>query len=185
MRVEEKRSVFTELQKLSIILGGKESTEQLRLITEILSDYDFSKVVKAIRQGAAEFKFFPKPVELIGIINPPVLKEDANAIVSKIFQAIRDFGYMNPARAQDFLGEIAWNTVQGLGGWRDICLFSGSEATQRAQMRDMAQSMLNSPSVARRLLARENEIRENKKKNGPELKLLDFGKSKHAREAEK
>lgn len=99
---------------------------------------------EAYRQGP-QAAFFPLPAVLKNIINPPVDEfAEANECATKIFEAIRKFGYNESQKAREFMGELAWQCVEGMGGYYHFCTSTnmGNDGMVRAQIRDIAKSKI-------------------------------------------
>ncbi len=72
--------------------------------------------------------------------------ETANSIVGLIFEAVPKFGYMRSTEAKEYIGPIGTVVVQQFGGWSELCCELGvtlDKSSTRAQMRDLALSLLN------------------------------------------
>jgi len=97
--------------------------------------------------------FFPLPAVLKNIINPPIDPDaEANCVPAIIFESMKRFGQYRGSEAKDHMGELAWQCVNGFGGWGHLCSNNmGSESSVRAQLRDLAKSYLT-----RRIQGREH-----------------------------
>jgi len=68
---------------------------------------------------------------------------ESRQIVAKVQTAMRKFGYMREKEAREWLGELSWSVVNGVGGWQFISdLTTSNHATVTAQMRELAKSLL-------------------------------------------
>jgi hypothetical protein len=98
--------------------------------------------IMATRRGSDRF---PSVADIRGKIIPAV-NVDAEAIeaANRILEAIRIHGYNQPAKAQEFMGEIAWLIVERQGGWLTLCedLQVDQVPTVRAQWRELAKSLI-------------------------------------------
>lgn len=64
----------------------------------------------------------PTPGDLSAIFNPKLNpRDEAIRRISMIKEAIRKHGFYNPTDGRKFLGEIIWNDVCRMGGWRHLC----------------------------------------------------------------
>lgn len=98
-----------------------------------------------VYRSSPKAAFFPLPAVLKNIIAPPLDEfSEANEVPSKVFDAIKMFGYTQGQKAKEHVGELAWEVVKGFGGWNHLCSSHniGNEGTIRAQMRDMAKSKM-------------------------------------------
>lgn len=140
----EKKRIFTEIQKLGIALSSDATTETFQIYTEILFEYGEANAIRAIKEGMRKFRFFPKPVELIDLINPKPQRQDADLLAGEIISAVRRYGFYQGAIAKEQLGEEAWNVVILIGGWSTLCDTKENQlGTLRAQVRDLGLSVLN------------------------------------------
>lgn len=91
---------------------------------------------------SAKGTFMPMPMQLVNLIHPePDLNAEANEVVSKIREAIKKFGYMQTQEARQFMGELAYQTVEGCGGLMAICE-SNDEPSKWAQVREQAKAKM-------------------------------------------
>lgn len=97
------------------------------------------------RDPSNTYSGMPRPAILINYISPQIshraLADDAS---SRIFQAIKDYGYLNSLNAQKFIGELGWKVVEREGGWHKVCetTMEKTKSITKAQWRDLALSLL-------------------------------------------
>lgn len=159
MNNEQKKQTFQNLVGLSAVFESKKTKEVLQLYVETLSDYPFDQVNSAIKKSIKTHKFFPRPVELIELINPPASREDADYISGRIIEAIRRYGIHQGDIAEKTLGPEAWEVVIMSGGWSTLCDTPQKEiGILKAQLRDQATVELNSQRIRdKELLRYENK----------------------------
>lgn len=96
----------------------------LTMMVEDLSDLDFDAVSDAYLKyrRSPKNKTFPLPAQIRELVEPVADDEsEARDAVEKIKLAISKFGYPHGTLAKDFIGEIGWSIVNGLGGWLSVC----------------------------------------------------------------
>lgn len=90
-----------------------------------LSPLGEETITKAFYAAVERCRRFPTIVELkelVGISSDPLSGEDmARDAVARIGESVRRFGYCNPDRAKDYIGELGWRLVERLGGWEAVC----------------------------------------------------------------
>ena len=64
----------------------------------------------------------PTPGDLLSIAKPTLNpKDEAIRRLNLIKESVRKFGWPNPMKAKSFLGEVIWNDVLRMGGWKHLC----------------------------------------------------------------
>lgn len=85
---------------------------------------------------------FPVPGIIRAMVSPESNAEtQGREIANRILSAVPKFGHNNGLEARQYIGEIGWGIVRGLGGWGYICEHLGltlNPSTLMAQVRDMA-----------------------------------------------
>lgn len=120
------------------------SENQLSMFVEDLSELDIEQLqfaVKKYRQDPANL-FFPLPAKLIALVTPHMTeKDEAQEVANLIITCVSRCGYTNQLQAKERMGELAWATVQLMGGWKHICesLTFDNEGMIRSQIRGMAE----------------------------------------------
>lgn len=107
----------------------------------------------------------PMPVDVRSLINVRLAPDaHANAIAASIFAAIGLYGRPHQSKAEQYLGELAWQVVERMGGWTVLC--ETAEPKRRdafhAQVRDVALMVLQTQQfetmdVLRELAARRQQ----------------------------
>jgi hypothetical protein len=86
-------------------------------------------------------EFFPIPAVLKNIVRPP-FDEDAesNEVVARIVHCLSPFKSGEAAR--EYMGELAWEVVRGLGGWSEFGRRPPPDGFAIRDMKEMAKSKL-------------------------------------------
>ncbi len=127
--------------------------EVLKMQIEDLSDLHFEKIIEALHKYRLDKKnnFWPKANKIRDIILPEQTPETmANEAASRIRYAISTFGWTNPQKAREYIGELGWRVVERSGGWMYLCENHGVELsplTYHAQARDLAKSICESEKL--------------------------------------
>lgn len=114
-----KAAFATRLNGLNQILGGKDLTKDiLSIYFKTLEQYDIDTIINAITKAAVTFKFFPKPVELIEIIEGKT-EDRAEIECNKVFEALKKIG---PYQSVCFDDPVSQAVIkQHFGGWVKMC----------------------------------------------------------------
>lgn len=87
-----------------------------------------------------DIKRMPLPAQILEAARPKLnSREEAIRRLAKIKEAIRKFGWPSPNDAKKFLGELIWNDVMRMGGWKHMCESPDAninDTTVYAQLRD-------------------------------------------------
>lgn len=123
------------------IAGKSFSTQALISMVEGISDLDYVSVTRILSVWWRTERGFPFPVDIRDKIMPENSSNDeANALSNLIISGVGKFGYTNLIKAKESIGELGWQVVSGMGGWRHLCevLTPDNEGIFRAQIRDYA-----------------------------------------------
>lgn len=74
----------------------------------------------------------------------------ANLVPQRIFEAISKFGWAEPDKAREYIGELGWRLVEMRGGWLNVCQNLGTnwdEGTFIAQARDNTKSLIKAAEL--------------------------------------
>jgi hypothetical protein len=110
---------------------------------EKLSSDDLARAAQSWRNNPENTRC-PRPAQLIDLLNPTVSEQgEAVEVANRIWEAIGKFGWPNPVKAKEFIGELGWIVVERYGGWKSICLESNDAepGIMKAQMRETAKSV--------------------------------------------
>lgn len=149
MNLEERKEVAKTLAFMGTIYSKEIKQDFLSMYLDNISDIPFAKLKYACQKYLNDPKnrSFPLPAQLRAISSPePDNDQLAKEAAARIPQAIVKFGYTNPSRAREFIGELGWRVVERFGGWQVVCEQHGvtiSPDTFYAQARDLARSTLD------------------------------------------
>jgi len=148
----------THVQRIKTLLletheyyGQRLMPRQIHMMAEELSPFSAEEVSLALRRwrlmppAAGHKPRPPMPNEIIAILAPQMTQDqEANSIAAHILSCISSCGYTQPKRAQEQLGETAWQVVRDRGGWHNLCSTVTIEQlpTLHAQLRDCAKGRL-------------------------------------------
>lgn len=142
MMTPEEQIQIAELFTMSAEIAGlKLSPMAIDMQVRNVEDLPFDEVVKAILDFGKTQVGFPHPAKIREKIQPEISDGDVGEQVANlVLKCISKHGYTNPERARSEMGEIAWITVDGMGGWQNICqtTFNDQINTLRAQIRNYA-----------------------------------------------
>jgi hypothetical protein len=81
--------------------------------------------------------------------------ESPEVMAGRITGAVSRFGYPNASKARAYVGESAWNVVDQLGGWSQVCgrLTQQNVHVFQAQAREMARAEVERPRTPARARA--------------------------------
>jgi len=130
------------------LYGRSFGEEATRLFLDGLSDLEPDQVVLAIKQYSRleSSKSFPSIGQIRALVVPAESEDSlAREVAELIPKAIRRFGYTNPDKAKEYLGELAWKVVESSGGWRVLCELTNEEdlPTLKSQWREYAKVLRN------------------------------------------
>jgi hypothetical protein len=120
----------------------------LKIMLDAVSDISGNEIMIALEEWSKNSKQnrHPLPGELREILRKELsIDAKANESANKIRQAITKFGWPEPDKAKEFMGDLAWAIVIRFGGWQYICQNHGVDLnplTFHAQARDSAKSIL-------------------------------------------
>ena len=130
------------------------SDQVLKMYVYDTKDFTIDEMRKAfeIYRNSSESNFFPLPGSLKRMIRPEPNEEDESLeLASIIFEAVKKFGYINPTKAREFIGELGWSVLEGFGSWAHFCqlLSVENQGIIRAQIRDSAKAKLRRAKAGR------------------------------------
>ncbi|NDC55523.1 MAG: hypothetical protein EBZ69_01685 [Alphaproteobacteria bacterium] len=141
-----KKEIVEVLELLAAYYRTQLTPMQFSMYAEDLSCLSRDELVKACQEYRKnpENKFFPLPSALIGIVRPVETDLDLGQDVSsKVIKAVSKFGSYRAEEAKKFIGEIGWECVQRMGGWKTFCseLTEDTKGIFNAQIRGLAQTI--------------------------------------------
>lgn len=138
------QSIKATLIGLATIAGKELNEFALEAFMDALSDLDGEAVLESLKNWTRTNKGFPYPADIREKVMPEIKPEDdAQDVANLVIAAVGRFGYTNPDRAQEHVGELGWETITRMGGWKHLCetLNHQNENTYRAQIRDYASAV--------------------------------------------
>lgn len=139
------QEIKKQLVALAMIAGKDLNEIALAAFVEALSDLDQSAVLFALKDWIKTSKGFPYPSDIREKLMPEISDEDdAQDVANLVIAAVSSCGYTNPERAREKIGDLGWETVTRMGGWKNICetLNHENEGIYRAQIRDYAETVI-------------------------------------------
>lgn len=135
--------IFNQVKGLAAAIGEDITKERIQIYTERLGKEDPDRVFAALAKCLDECKFFPKLAEILIRINPPIdISGEADEMAGEIIGCIPRFGHWRWDEAREHLGIVAWEVVQRIGGWKQLCEITLDQVpTTRAQLRRIAESI--------------------------------------------
>jgi len=140
---ETQKEIARLLIGLAEYLQTTMSKEQLKLYTmEFDSPEYLGACIMALKQDPdLRPGTMPLPAKIKAALEVP-LDEQAYALVRRIFEAAKRYGYYQPGDAKKFMGPLGWSVVQAYGGWQQVCMIeTKGMGTAFAQLRDLAISI--------------------------------------------
>ena len=112
---------FAEAMTMLAVVFDKEITKTLaKVYFNTLIKYDINQVQKAVTDHIAKGRFFPKPIELVELINKgkPTLEDKALTAWMAVAKQVNDCGsYRKPEFSNPYIKTV----IDSIGGWRHIC----------------------------------------------------------------
>lgn len=110
-----------EFSKALLMLGEIFNTEvnklKIDIYYEILKDYSDEEIKKALNIVMRTCRFFPKPAEIIEIVEGK--KDERLALIwERVKEVIRNYGAYESIAFED---RIVNQTIEALGGWVSLC----------------------------------------------------------------
>lgn len=143
MTDDEKRRLKSLIVTTNLYYGKQMDDAVILMQVADLEDLLFMHVARAFQEYRRNplNRSAPLPASIRAAIVPE-LSGDQLAIEAsnKIIEAMGKFGYTNPEKAREFMGELAWEVVVRDGGWRDLCQRTNHNdlPVMRAQWRELA-----------------------------------------------
>jgi len=135
----EKSYISNTLSAMAEIYGKTISTAAIIHMVESISDLDYMSVVQTLHDWSKTEKSFPYPADIRAKIFPENSdKDDAQDVANFVISAVSKFGYTNPTKAKEYIGDLGWEVVSRMGGWKHLCetLTLENEGMLRAQIRE-------------------------------------------------
>jgi hypothetical protein len=134
-----KNKIVETLFILADVFEKKISEEMAQIYFRALVKYPEDEVCRVLEKCATNCKSFPLLVDILSMLNPALEPRDEGVeTANMIWKCIGKFGYTNPEAAKKYMGTLAWETVQHLGGWQDVCKINNDDRNHFIpQVRDL------------------------------------------------
>jgi hypothetical protein len=161
---------LSQIKKILVALGvyyNKElSSELFEMYAEDLEDLSLEEIllaVKLIRKDPSK-RFFPLPAEIREKVLGNEQQEAVNA-AGRIVEAMAKYGYTNPEKAKEYMGDLSWAIVKREGGWQSLCERTKNDELPilKAQWREMAKAIKTENINKKSLLTKIKEDYDNEK----------------------
>lgn len=140
------------LEASALMTGAKVSEDALAIyLLGLGKDPGYEEAFKALMSLFSEMKpgrGFPSIEDIRVAAKPPEQRIDKKELAmdasAKAIGAVSKFGWANPERAKEYMGDLAWRAVDRIGGWTTFCntLSSENATTMQAQLRDLCSSIV-------------------------------------------
>lgn len=123
MTNEEAINVANMYRAMGLIYNRDITAQASILFAEILKEYNYQDIEKAMRRWLVSEKSAPTPAQIIKNISTELSDEDnAELIAQSICACISTCGYTNPERAKEQIGEFGYEyIVDSYGSWEAFC----------------------------------------------------------------
>lgn len=143
--------------KNSMFYGVQLPDIVFKMHADALSDLPLAKVEAAYEALAKTSKnrLMPMPGDVRNLISPEAGDRDsdeARMVAARVIGAIAKYGYINPERAREFIGETGWMAIELMGGWVSVCENTKTNqlTTFSAQARELIQAISKSGTALRK-----------------------------------
>ena len=115
-------------------------------------EYPAQRLFALFPQLSATCDRFPSIKQILELLDPKADKDaEARVIADKIWSAIERFGSLksNQDRVRGAIGEIGWQVVENMGGWRVVCDIARYDnvGQLKAQWRESAKALMEIAEV--------------------------------------
>lgn len=140
-----KNEIATTWIQLAILTGRQLNQSTVDILLRAVEDLPQQEVLNILNKWPETDTNFPLPAHIRAKIFP--VKNEGDDIlesVNRALTAVSRFGYCNSEDAKNYIGELGWEIVTGMGGWYHICEILGRETPEgvmRKQMLDYGQTV--------------------------------------------
>lgn len=130
--------------QLAMIYGKQLTPQALVMMVDALEDLPAVAVIEVMRGWVKKQKHFPMPSDIREALMPTTDSADEGRdIASMVIKAVSRFGSYQAEQAKNAIGEIGWECVQRMGGWKTFCaeLTEDNKGILNAQIRDLAMTL--------------------------------------------
>lgn len=138
------QSIKEQIILLAAFAGRDMNQMLLDGYMKAIADLDHESVFRALCDWLKTSKGFPHPSDIREKVKPEINPaDDAQLVANLILAAIGKHGHTNADRAKTMIGDLAWETVKLMGGWKHLCevIDNENEGMYRAQMRGLAETV--------------------------------------------
>jgi hypothetical protein len=114
------------------------------MMLQDLEDLPFVAVHQVLLDWGRTSSEFPYPAKIREKVKPQNNElDDGRDIASKVIAAVLKCGSYQAEAAKAYIGEIGWECVQRMGGWKTLCseLTEETKGIMNAQIRDLAMTL--------------------------------------------
>jgi hypothetical protein len=144
MTPNEKMKIAELLLARAEITGKTLSPIAVQMMIDDLSDLPFIKIAKVLSEWGKTNSDFPYPARIREQVMPVTDdSDDGRDVASRVIAAVSKFGSYRAAEAKAHIGEIGWECVMRMGGWKTFCseLSEDNKGIMNAQVRDLAMTL--------------------------------------------
>lgn len=130
--------------QLAMIYGKQLTPQALVMMVDALEDLPGQAVIQVMKGWVKKQKHFPMPSDLREALMPTTNElDDGRDIASRVIKAVSKVGSYQAEAAREYIGEIGWECVQRMGGWKTLCseLTEENKGIFNAQIRDLAMTL--------------------------------------------
>ena len=130
--------------QLALIYGKQLTPQALVMMVDALEDLPARAVIEVMKGWVKKQKHFPMPSDIREALAPSTdSADDGRDIASMVIKAVSRFGSYQSEEAKKAIGEVGWECVQRMGGWKTFCseLTEDNKGIMNAQIRDLAMTL--------------------------------------------
>lgn len=130
-QISHEEYFFALLRKVGLLCGYQVDQMDYELYTEEMQWCGYEAGIaglKEIIRNRKGYEKFPSPSqireasgEMVASSRSVSSLDTGIEVANRILAGIRQFGYVNPKRAEQHIGEIGWRVVRAVGGWSSLC----------------------------------------------------------------
>ena len=171
--IDDDKKKFAEIIGATAAIHRIDATPELmRGFWMVLSDYSIEQVADGFAQHLKVSTFFPKPAEIINIINPAVTGREAwQEVFKMIGRRDKSGGYYGRDNAPRF-DEVTQRALDNVGGFAAVCMTEMAQQTwlqkrfeEHYGTAEVAGSALIGRDEAKKLRVSMDRLRITKPKN--------------------
>jgi len=145
MTPEQKNKLALLYFQIGEIHSRTLSKDTLVTLVNAFNDLNFDDVYRELNSWLLNGNHFPLPAHIRQKILPVKNEsDDISESVNRSLTTVTKFGYCNSDQAKNYIGELGWQIIEGMGGWVHLCETLGSETPEgvmRKQMLDYGETV--------------------------------------------